>query len=315
MGARKRIGIVLPPRDPSLNIVEGSGLMPDDVREAVISGLKADSRVGEVVAVDLAATYIRNGRVYQGDMCLSDLDVLHWYFVTHLPTSWRITVLCALAQTVRVIPDPAGLLRGLDKFTAHSILRSEGLPTANFSLFTATGVHAVAQDLCARGPVLLKPRLGAFGQGIHMVKTARELIDAVEYSQSFMKEELQVFCEEYEENDIGRWISTTVIGGQLVYGYRKKPEKFVDNWKVYDANRSGGGVDYADPAPVRAVALKAAKALGCDIIGFDFIWSTARREYLIVDENTFPGMYPSCFEKSGKGSWDRNFLRMIFDQL
>ena len=148
-----------------------------------------------------------------------------------------------------------------------------------------------------------------------MVKTARELVDVVQYTQSFSKENLHVFCEKFEENDINKWISTTIIGGELVYGYRKRPEKFVDNWKVYDADRAGGGVDYVDPAPVKDEALRAAKILGCDIIGFDFIYSAVKKKYLIVDENTFPGMYPECFRKSGTGSWDQHFLRMILSYL
>jgi ribosomal protein S6--L-glutamate ligase len=312
---KKTVGVALPPRHPSHNVIEGSGLMHDDVRARLLAALDSDPSIGEVVLCDLSAAYVRDGKVYEGGRCLSDLDLVHWYFATHVPESWSVIMLRALAQSTKVVPDPAGLLMGLDKFYAHTALRHANLPTANFSLFRAAAVNKVADQLCGNGPILLKPRLGAFGHGIHMVNTAQEFIDAVQYGQSFVKDEMQIFCEFFEENDISRWISTTIIGGELVYGYRKKPEKFVDNWKVYDPTRTGGGVDYVDATPVKSIALAAAKTLGCDIIGFDFIYSTAKREYLIVDENTFPGMYPHCFAESGTGSWDQHFHRMIRNSL
>ncbi len=308
MTRKKRIGLVLPHRDPARNTVEGNGILPNAVRAALVEGLREDA---EIVECDLSRATVRNGRVYADGTCLSDLDLVHWYFITHQPDSWHMTVLATLAQATRVVPDPAGTLLGLDKFHAHTALRLAGLPTADFALFPADAVHDAAEELFKDGgPVLLKPRLGGFGHGIHMVKSARELVDAVEYTRYFSPTMPQIFCEVFAPNDIARWISTTVIGGELVYGYRKKPEKFVDNWKVYDADKIGGGVDYADPAPVREAALAAARALGCDIIGFDFIYAEKEGRYLIVDENTFPGMYPTCFAAAG-GTWEGHFLRMI----
>ncbi len=309
---KKKIGLFLPPKHPSGNVIEGNGLMPDEVRAAVAEGL-INAGV-EVITCDLARTHIRNGKVYEGEHCLSDLDLILWYFVTHRPNSWAVTVLRTLARTTRVVPDPEGLIAGLDKFTAHTILRSAGLPTADFWLFPSARANELAEQATVTGPVLLKPVLGCFGHGIHMAHNARELVDAVEYSQSFSPDGLQIFCEDFEENDISRWISTTVIGGDLAYGYRKRPEKFVDNWKVYDAERKGGGVDWADATPVHDIAMRAARALKADVIGFDFIYSTARRQYLIVDENTFPGMYPECFAQSGI-SWDKRFVRMALDAV
>jgi ribosomal protein S6--L-glutamate ligase len=314
-GKNKRIALVLPPRDASLNVVEGSGLMPDDVREALLASLTGAPEVAEVSLCDLRKCHVRNGKVYEGDLCLSDFDLVHWYFVTHLPDSWTVTMLRALAQTTRVVPNPAGFLLGLDKFFAHTALRARGLPTADFCMFQSGAVNDIAAGLFGGGAVLLKPRLGAFGHGIHFARNARELIDVTQYAQSFAKDSLQVFCETFEENDLSRWISTTVINGKLAYGYRKRSEKFVDGWKVYDPVRAGGGVDFVDASMVEDVALDAAAALGCDIVGFDFIWSTKRQKYLIVDENTFPGMYPECFAQSGTGSWDRHFSRMILEKL
>lgn len=313
--AGRKICVILPQRHPSLNVIEGSGLMPDDVRERLIDSLVTAPGIAEVITCDLKDAHVQDGKVYAGGHCLSDFDLVHWYFVTHLPDSWNVVMLRTLARQTRVVPDPDGLLLGLDKFHSHTVLRAAGLPTADFALFRAGAVNDIAPRLCTGEPLLLKPRLGAFGHGIHMVRTPQEMIDAVQYAQSFLPGELQVFCESFEENDIREWISTTVIGGELAYGYRKRPEKFVDNWKVYDPIRKGGGVDYVDASEVKDIALAAAKAMKCDVIGFDFIFSTAKQKYMIVDENTFPGMYPECFAAAGKGGWDGFFKRMILRSL
>lgn len=313
--AGKKICVILPPRHPSHNVIEGSGLMHDEVREKLLESLLAAPEIGEVAVCDLSTAHVQDGKVYAQGRCLSDFDLVHWYFVTHRPESWNIVMLRTIARHTRVVPDPDGLLLGLDKFHSHSALRAAGLPTADFALFRSGMVNDLAPRICKGKPVLLKPRLGAFGHGIHMVRTPQEMVDAVQYAQSFSADEMQIFCEAFEENDIHEWISTTVIGGELAYGYRKRPEKFVDNWKVYDPVRKGGGVDYVDAAEVRDIALAAAQAMKCDVIGFDFIYSTAKRKYMIVDENTFPGMYPECFAASGRGSWDSHFRRMILSCL
>ena len=93
--------------------------------------------------------------------------------------------------------------------------------------------------------------------------------------------------------------------------YRKKAEKIVGGWKVYDEQGTGGATDYIDPAPVAEMAMRAKNALGADIIGFDCIYSTEKQSYLIVDENTLPGMYEHCFAQAGKGSWAEMFFSFL----
>lgn len=313
---QKRIGLALPPKDTSRNNSKGNGLIPAHIRNDLLDKLESEAEIGEIIHCDLQNAHIKNGKVYNGDLCLSDLDLVCWYYFTEADsTAWEHTVLNTLAQKTTVIPDPKGHLTGRDKFRSHTLLRNAGLDTADFSLFRASDVHTAAEHLSDWKTILLKPTLGDFGQGIHMVKDRQAMIDAVEYTQSFSSKELLIFCEKFEDNDLEKWISATVIDGQVVLGYKKKMETFVDNWKVYDPGRIGGRVDYVDPSPVEDIALAAAQVMSCDIIGFDFIYSNEKQKYLIVDENTFPGMYPECFDAAGKGSWSDHFYRMIMNHI
>jgi len=307
----KKIGIIAPAKEGNQTIKSGHGIMPPDELECFIEKLKKSGFSDVITELHIEKFYVKNGRVYEEDLCISDLDTVFWFYCIPSSTdSWDLLMLRTLAQTTSVLPNPDAIIRGLNKFRSHTLLRNSGIPTADFALFRSDAVHDAIKNLDDWETILLKPTNGAFGQGIHMISSEREFIDAVEYANSFSDRPLEVFCEKFEKNDLKTWISTTIIGGKLMYGYRKKPEKFSD-WKVYDAENIGGGSVYIDPSPVADIALKAANVLGCDIIGFDFIFSEEKQCYLIVDENTLPGMYPSCFETSGNGSWSDNFINLI----
>jgi glutathione synthase/RimK-type ligase-like ATP-grasp enzyme len=112
-------------------------------------------------------------------------------------------------------------------------------------------------------------------------------------------------------------ISTTIINGELVYGYRKRRQKFVDFGhgfsKVYDADELGGEVDLCEvPEAYRVEALRAYEAIGAEIIGFDMI--AADRRPIVVDENTFPGYYDDLFREAGQGPADA-FYRLIVAEI
>lgn len=307
----KTIGLIVPPRDEQQAVSFGNGMMPHDELEHFITKLKQSGFSDVIRELDINKFYVKNGRVYEGDLCISDLDMVFWFYCLS-PTSsrWDLLMLSTLAQTTSVLPNPDAITKGLNKFQSHTVLRNAGIPTADFYLFRSNHVHDAFKHLGEWEHILFKPVNGAFGQGIHKASNEREFIDTVEYAQSFSPEPLEIFCEKFETNDINQWISTTIIDGKLMYGYRKNREKFSD-WKVYDATGVGGGTEYVDPAPVAEIALKAAELLRCDIIGFDFIFSAEQNRYIIVDENTLPGMYPACFEKSGNGSWSENFINLI----
>lgn len=314
---KARIGLIVPPRDPSARVVSGSGIVDAQTVSDLTGQLGQDPRIDSVTPVSLEHAFVKNGKVYVGDLCLSDFDMVFWlYYVGDNAFAWD--VLHILSQQTRVIPNPAASYRTRNKYYAHSTLRAANVPTTDFCVFDAAAAEDIAASVLKDWPeVLLKPVLGDFGHGISKVGDARTFIDIVGYAQSFSDKPLQIFCEKFERNDLAKWVSVTVIGGKAVFGYRKRDSAFVDGWKVYDAGRIGGNADYVDvsASPTAKIAEAAAKALGCDIVGLDFIYSEATQSYLIVDENTLPGMYAECFAAAGKGSLADHLARMILGKL
>jgi glutathione synthase/RimK-type ligase-like ATP-grasp enzyme len=111
-----------------------------------------------------------------------------------------------------------------------------------------------------------------------------------------------VLLERYYDNDISRWASATVLGGEVMYGYRKKASRRVSlpggREKIYDPDEAGGAVEPAELTPSHiALAESAAEVLGCPLIGFDMIWVDGAP--LIIDENTSPGNYPALYASVG----------------
>lgn len=312
MQSKLRIGLIMPPRNPAERVVSGSGIVDAATVAELTAALGKDAHIASVTPLSLANAYVKNGKVYDGETCLSDFDTVFWlYYVGDNAFAWDL--LHILAQTTRVIPDPAASYRTRNKYYAHATLRASHVPTTDFCVFDAAAAEDMAIALKDWGDVLLKPVLGDFGHGIVKTADSRTFVDTVGYAQSFSDKPLQIFCEKFERNDLAKWVSVTVIDGKAVFGYRKRDSAFVDGWKVYDAGRVGGNADYVDvsASPVAAIAEAAAKALGCDIVGLDFIYSEKSQKYLIVDENTLPGMYADCFEAAGTGSLATHLARMI----
>ena len=108
--------------------------------------------------------------------------------------------------------------------------------------------------------------------------------------------------ERYHDNDLERWCSVTMLGGEPMYGYRKRQAKIAQmgagKHKIFDADERGGEVDLAVvEAAHKEQCARAERALGCPIIGFDMIWT--EKGPLVVDENTSPGNYLELYDEVG----------------
>jgi len=313
----KKIGLYLPVKDPHLTNSLTTGILPKMVLNELYHLLDANTEITYFKDLDIRQAIIENDKVYIGEICLSELDLFFWYYplTARDSHSFEMQVLQILALRTKVLPNPIGLANGLDKFTSHSILRQTEIATPEFTLFESTDTQRAKDVFDQWQTLVLKPTLGCFGQGVVKIDNKQTLLDTIAYAESFNSEPLQVFLEKFETNSLDKWISTTVIGNKVIYGYRKQAEKFTDGWKVYDEQQKGGSAFYVDPAPVSKIALKAKQALGADIIGFDFIFSERQQTYLIVDENTFPGMYKECFAQAKQGTWAENFYNLIMQTL
>ncbi|MDZ7611587.1 MAG: hypothetical protein U5L10_02390 [Candidatus Moranbacteria bacterium] len=253
--------------------------------------------------INLKDCTLRNGEIFKKGELIKKPDLIFWYGKGMLKY-WNL--LKALSLESRVIKNPDSSKIVSSKFLAHSLLKKHGLPVADFALVDYLDFDSMKKILKEWGAVLIKPQDGSFGRGIIKVEDF-EIFRDIAGMLKLENKQQKILVEKFYPNKAKDWISTTVIGGEVVYGYRKNEEKF-ENWKVFDPIAKGGNAHYVDPAPVRKLAEKAAGCLGAEIVGFDFI--KTEKGYILVDENNFPGLYDEAFSAVNK-SPEKLMCKMI----
>ena len=282
------------------------GCIRPQLHGQIMSRLRAAEGVELVEDINIHAASIRSGKHYAGDICLDDLDAFFWYCeVDRTPGSFDLLFLKSLAQKVRVVRDPFDFDMALDKFSAHELCRAAGVAVPETVLFDLRAPDFMEAVLAEWEAAILKPRRGGWGKGVTFIKSYGQLRDFVGYvmSTAGAAPDGGFFLERYYPNDLERWISVTMVDGQIVYGYRKvgaKLHAFGDGAvKVLDAEEKGGGVVLGWPDAEEEAMVKAAwEALGKPgFIGFDLI--RTENGPVVVDENTSPGNYLHLYEEAG----------------
>ncbi len=166
---------------------------------------------------------------------------------------------------------------------------------------------------------MLKPRRGGFGKGVTFINSFATLRDIIDYIHSTVRTtpDKAYMLERFYENGLDKWVGTTLINGELMYGYRKRKTRLAEIGngfqKVYDADEIGGEVDGCEvPQLYKEEALKAYQAIGAEIIGFDMVFN--RGQPIIIDENTFPGYYEEIFKQVGRDSAEE-FYKLIVSEV
>jgi len=132
-------------------------------------------------------------------------------------------------------------------------------------------------------PAVLKPVIGSWGRLISLIKD-KYTAEAVLEDRLYMFPLYQVFyVQEYVEKP-GRDIRATVIGDEVVSAiYRVSPP---DQWKTNIA--IGGKSEKAEiTSELTEIVLKAAKAVGGEIVGID-VMESPREGYVVNEVNPTP---------------------------
>ncbi len=265
-------------------------------------------------------SFIQDGKIYVDNFCLNDLDIFFWYCeVDRSVGSYDLDVLKTLSKDTKVVINPMGFEIGLDKYASHLAIKKAGGSVAETVLFDYKNLHYIERVMKEWGAAVLKPRRGGFGKGVTLINSFAALRDITDYIDSTTRTtpDKAYLLERYYENKLEEWVSVTLINGEIMYGYRKRENKLADmgngTTKVYDANEIGGEVDSCEvPQVCREEALRAYKAIGVEVIGFDMIFHNGKP--VIVDENTFPGYYEEIFKEAGRDPAEE-FYKLILAEI
>jgi len=244
--------------------------------------------------LDFRRAVVSSNEILLGDFNFGSLDGFLWFsHISKGSDGHDMLVLESIERLCPVINCTFGLKVGLDKFKTSSFLKAAGIPVPDFALIPRSDDEKANAILSRWGEALVKPRFGGFGIGIFRAKNPDDFIDLMDYSGQDT-----FYVERFYENDFGDWCGINVVGGEVIYGYGKKESKIV-GWKVLDRKSAGGEMILRKPSPEQEeIALKVADKTGLDFFGVDMI-KTRDGENLVVDLNTFPGIYPDMLSAAG----------------
>jgi len=280
-----KLGLWLPPRE-NLNqpiTPENPAHIDSRIYQLFLTYL-SNKNVDFVENVDFRDAWVENNKVYNKDICISDLDHLVWMgMIDRSPESYHLEILQTLEMSLQLHHSYHFYSRATDKFTAFSELHKHGIPVSELYLINANN-YDIFESLLQNSSYLLKPRRSHFGTGIIKIDSYEQLRDTIDYTKY-----KHYYLEKYYENDFGQWMGLTIVNGEVIYGFRKQ-DSLRTGWKIYDKDHKGGNTYYVAPdAEQIAIAKKIGKILQANCFGLDIIKTV--EGYKVVDVNCSPGIY------------------------
>jgi RimK family alpha-L-glutamate ligase len=179
---------------------------------------------------------------------------------------FRIDLLYAMQENgVRVFNRPDAIEKCTDKFRSLYTLRMNGIPVPTTITTERSSLAMRSLDLLNSDAVVIKPMFGSRGHGSAMVrKRERDVIWELVRSLTFYRH--VAYLQEFISHG-GVDIRAFVLGDRVLAAmYRRAPP---NTWKTNIAQGASPiRIDRLDPE-IEDIAIRAAKALHCDIAGVD----------------------------------------------
>jgi tetrahydromethanopterin:alpha-L-glutamate ligase len=175
----------------------------------------------------------------------------------------RLGILHALrCLNVLVWNDARAIERCVDKSMTSFLLARQGIPTPPaYAVETLAAARAIVNRRSAQGKWVLKPLFGSQGKGLRLITRPDELPAPESVSGVYYLQEYQAV-----ENDGFRDFRLLVSSGQVVAAMMRKALTWVTNVK-----QGGQPMSAVIDAPMRDLAVAAAKAVGASFAGVDLL--------------------------------------------
>jgi RimK family alpha-L-glutamate ligase len=191
----------------------------------------------------------------------------------------RLGILHALRELgVMVWNDARAVERCVDKSMTSFLLAQSGIPSPQtWTTQDRERARAIVAQEAAHGPLVLKPLFGSQGRGLRLVRTPDELppptdIAGVYYLQRFVGVERDGFHD----------FRLLVSRGRVVAAMMRHSTEWITNIK-----RGGRPVAVAANEDTKALAIRAAAAVGADFAGIDILYDHDEQPS-VLEVNSMP---------------------------
>ncbi len=175
-----------------------------------------------------------------------------------------------------------GLLRARDKFQCLQQFAEKDIAVPKSALVGSLGHVASIVELLGGFPIVLKLQGLTHGNGVLLMETLSQLQSTME---AFLHLRQQVLLQEYIKEANGVDIRALVVGDKVVAAMERKAKE-----GEFRANLHQGGVGSPVELTKREnkMAVKAARFLGLEVAGVDFLRSS--KGPLVLEVNASPGL-------------------------
>ncbi len=246
----------------------------------------AEARGHQVSVINHTKTYVvmESGElnIYYGNQVISDVDAIIPRIGASVTYYGSAMIRQFEMRQVFTTVSSLALVRSRDKLRATQILaRHEvGIPKTAFAK-QPNDIDSLIKQVGGT-PLIVKLLEGTQGLGVVLAETKKAAKSVIE---AFYGLNANILVQEFIEEAGGADVRAIVVGGKVVAAYKRqgKDGEFRSN-----IHRGGFGTKIRLKKEEKAMAVKAARALGLHVAGVDMLQST--RGPLILEVNSSPGL-------------------------
>lgn len=245
----------------------------------------AESRGHEVRVVDYLRCYMnitsRKPRIYvdgeelNADAVIPRIAASHTFYGNAVVRQFEM-------MNVFTVNDSVGIARSRDKLRSMQILAKKGvgLPVTAFAHHTDATSELI--KMCGGAPLVIKLLEGTQGAGVVLAETKNAAQSVIE---AFKAGNMNILVQEFIKEAKGADIRCIVVGGKVIAAMKRQAEEGEFRSNLH----RGGTAEKVKISPEeRAVACRAAKAMGLNVAGVDLLRSN--HGPVVMEVNSSPGL-------------------------
>lgn len=245
----------------------------------------AEARGHEVRVVDYLRCYMnitsRKPRIYvdgeelSADAVIPRIAASHTFYGNAVVRQFEM-------MNVFTVNDSVGIARSRDKLRSMQILAKKGvgLPVTAFAHHTDATSELI--KMCGGAPLVIKLLEGTQGAGVVLAETKNAAQSVIE---AFKAGNMNILVQEFIKEAKGADIRCIVVGGKVIAAMKRQAEEGEFRSNLH----RGGTAEKVKISPEeRAVACRAAKAMGLNVAGVDLLRSN--HGPVVMEVNSSPGL-------------------------